>query len=140
MQYPVYFHYTHPAYRMPSSYDIKRVVSFMFEHEGYPLSRIDYILCSDDYLLQINQTHLNHNYYTDIITFDLSDSKGSGVVGEVYISCDRVRENAKIFTTSYLNELKRVILHGALHLCGYKDKTKTKQAEMREKEQFYLDI
>lgn len=139
MNYPVYFHYTNPLYKLPASKVLKQSLSFLFDNEGYKLLRIDYIFCSDAYLLHINQSHLNHNYYTDVITFDLSDTN-CAVVGEVYISCDRVKENAKIYKTSYQNELKRVILHGALHLCGYDDKTKQKQSAMRQKEQFYLDV
>ncbi len=139
MSHPIYFHYTNSLYKLPTSKELKKTINFLFSNEGYSLLRIDYVFCSDAYLLQINQSHLNHDYYTDIITFDLSENKDS-VIGEVYISCDRVKENAKIYKTSYQTELKRVILHGALHLCGYEDKTKRKQSVMRQKEQFYLNL
>jgi rRNA maturation RNase YbeY len=98
---------------------------------------IHYIFCDDAYLLHLNQAHLKHNTYTDIITFPLS-SKGEPVVAEIYISIDRVKENASKFQVPFLHELYRVIFHGALHLCGYKDKGKDEVELMRKKEDHYL--
>ena len=92
-----------------------------------------YIFCSDEALLEINQQFLNHDTYTDIITFDLSENDNE-LTGEIYISKDRVTENAKKFATAYEDELHRVIFHGALHLCGFKDKTKADSLEMRRQE------
>jgi probable rRNA maturation factor len=89
-----------------------------------------FIFCSDKYLLEINKTHLKHNFYTDIITFDLSENPGS-VMGEIYISTDRVRENAGKEGTTLIQELHRVIFHGVLHLCGYNDKSPAQKKEMR---------
>lgn len=86
----------------------------------------------------MNQTHLNHNTYTDIITFDLTEN-GERTKAEIYISVDRVKENAITYKTSFPLELHRVIFHGALHLCGYRDKTKSDQLEMRNQEDLYLN-
>ena len=90
---------------------------------------LSYIFCSDEYLLQKNQEFLNHDTLTDIITFDLSENE-SELIGEIYISVDRVRENAEKFSIDYNNELHRVIFHGALHLCGFKDKKRDDKSKM----------
>jgi probable rRNA maturation factor len=99
---------------------------------------VSYIFCSDIYLLQVNQQFLNHNYFTDIITFD--NSAGDGlIVGDVFISVDRIRENAAKYKVSVTDELHRVIIHGALHLVGYTDKTPADKEKMTLKEDFYLN-
>ncbi len=115
---------------------LREFLPIIFRREKKKLRSLQYVFCSDEYLLQINKGFLKHDYYTDIITFDLSSS--SEVEGEVYISLDRVKENALSFSQSYYKELLRVIIHGALHLCGYKDKTKSQVAEMRKTEDLYL--
>jgi probable rRNA maturation factor len=92
-----------------------------------------YIFCSDEYLLQMNQQFLDHDTFTDIITFDISEDD-TELVGEIYISADRVKENAAKFGVAYVNELHRVIFHGALHLCGFKDKKKEDKEMMRTQE------
>lgn len=115
----------------------KELVKNVFINENVAFDTIDYIFCSDEYLLEINRQALNHDYYTDIITFPLQD-KDEPVTAEVYVSVDRVKENAEAHNTTYKMELARVIAHGALHLCGYKDKTKTQIAQMRAKEAFYI--
>lgn len=97
--------------------------------EGYSPGEINYIFCSDKYLLDLNISYLNHNTYTDIITFNNSD-EDKEVCGDIFISIDRVKENSTKLSTEFDNELKRVIIHGILHLCGYKDKTKNEQSEM----------
>ena len=102
------------------------------------LEQLSYVFCSDDYLLGINRQFLQHDFYTDIITFDLS-SDARTLNAEIYISVDRVKENAKIVGVSFKEELHRVIFHGALHLCGYKDKTKPQQTIMRQKEGLYIN-
>jgi len=109
---------------------LKSFIDFIFKSEKRELLSLAYIFCSDDYLLKINKDFLNHDYYTDIITFNLSSSR-ERVEGEVYISIDRVKENSLDLNTSFQNELHRVIFHGALHLCGYKDKTTLEQMKMR---------
>ena len=99
------------------------------------LASLQFIFCSDDFLLDINKQYLKHNYYTDIITFNL----GADVIeGEIYISIDRVKENAANYNTSFKRELHRVIFHGVLHLCGYKDKLNEEKMIMRAKEVRYL--
>jgi probable rRNA maturation factor len=105
--------------------------------ENYESGEITIVFCTDDYLLEINKTYLNHDFYTDIITFDYSGN--DFVSGDLFISVDRVKDNAESFSVSFDNELKRVIYHGVLHLCGYKDKTEKDEKEMREKENFYMN-
>ena len=105
--------------------------------EGFELSAITYIFCSDDYLLNINRQYLDHDTYTDIITFDNSELKGI-VFGDIFISIDRIRENATQFDVTETNELHRVIIHGVLHLLGYKDKSPADQKKMTQKEDYYL--
>lgn len=97
---------------------------------------MNYIFCSDTRLLEINKKFLNHDYYTDIISFDFSE--GVSTQAEVYISIDRVKENARGLGVSFKSELHRVVFHGALHLCGYGDKTKKARETMRKKEDYYL--
>ncbi|MFZ1676116.1 MAG: rRNA maturation RNase YbeY [Saprospiraceae bacterium] len=104
--------------------------------EGYELDRIDYIFCSDEFLLDINRTHLQHDDYTDIITFPLEENP---IVGEIYISIDRVRENASSFHIAFEEELHRVMIHGVLHLCGYDDHEDDDIQEIRAKEEEYLN-
>jgi rRNA maturation RNase YbeY len=101
--------------------------------EGFLIHELNYIFCDDDYLLKINQDYLQHDYLTDIITFDYVS--GKNVSGDLYISIDRVKENAKEFNVSFDNELKRVMIHGVLHLMGYSDKTEAATVEMRAKEE-----
>ena len=108
------------------------------QKEGYRLGELSYNFCSDEQLLEININHLNHNFYTDIITFELNED--NIVVGDVYISIDRVKDNAEQNQTTFTNELQRVIIHGVLHLCGYKDKSNKEAATMRQKEDYYLSL
>lgn len=100
------------------------------------LHSLNYVFCSDQRLLEINRQFLHHNYYTDIITFDLSE--GVSTHAEIYISVDRVKENARNLGVSFKSELHRVIFHGALHLCGYGDKDNKEMQEMRKIEDYYL--
>jgi probable rRNA maturation factor len=100
---------------------------------GFSVSDIQYIFCSDEYLLDINRNFLQHDYFTDIITFDLSEKKGE-LYSEIYISIPRVKENAKDFGVTFQEELYRVMAHGVLHLCGLKDKTPQQEKKMREAE------
>ena len=116
---------------------LRQFLVSLFKKEGKKLGDLQYIFCSDDYLLDINRQYLNHDYYTDIITFDLSE-KGHPINAEIYISVDRVQDNAREYGNSIKKELHRVIFHGALHLCGYKDKTAAQQKEMRQMEEQYL--
>lgn len=103
--------------------------------ENQSIGQVDFILCSDDYLLEINKEHLNHDYYTDIITFPLG---ADPIEANVFISVDRVMENAQLYKVNLVDELHRVIIHGVLHLFGYKDKTEDEQITMRSKEDYFL--
>ena len=116
---------------------LKEFISMLFKREKTPLAEIQYIFCSDQYLLEINRQYLKHDYYTDIITFDLSEP-GQPINAEIYISVDRVRENAREFNSSIKRELHRVVFHGALHLVGYKDKGREEESKMRKMEEKYL--
>ena len=100
--------------------------------EGKNLGEINYIFCDDEYLLSINQQYLDHDTYTDIISFDTSE--GNDLSGDIFISVERIKENAQQFNVSVDDELKRVLAHGILHFCGYKDKTDDEAKLMREKE------
>jgi len=100
---------------------------------------LTYVFCSDDYLLDINRNFLQHDYYTDIITFDLSENNKQ-TIAEIYVSLDRIKDNAKTLETSPKDETLRVIFHGALHLCGYKDKSKADIKTMRAKEEYYIGL
>jgi len=116
---------------------LKAAVAGLMKDEGKSFVSLDYIFCSDEYLLEINQNFLNHDDLTDIITFDLSDNKEK-LKGEIYISVERVLDNSLLFNSTFRDELARVVFHGALHLCGYKDKSKKELVEIREKEDYYL--
>ena len=118
---------------------LKSFIEFLFNSEKKELLYLSYIFCSDSQLLKINQDFLAHDFYTDIITFDMS-SKSAKVEGEIYISVDRVKDNSLLYVTEYNTELHRVIFHGALHLCGYKDKTAQQKILMRELEDKYLNL
>lgn len=106
--------------------------------EGYNLGDLNLVFCSDSYLLQVNQEYLNHDYYTDIITFDYTNDNLAS--GDLFISIDRVRDNANSYKVEFLNELQRVVVHGVLHLLGYKDKSENDEKLMRQKENEYLKI
>ena len=112
-------------------------LSKTIQEEGFLLGDITVIFVTDGYLLEMNKKHLNHDYYTDIITFDYCE--GNIISGDLFISLDRVRENASTFDTPFLVELKRVMIHGVLHLCGHKDKTKEEEENMRSLENKYLN-
>ena len=116
---------------------LKSFIEKKVKKEGYTIDSLTYVFCSDKYLLKINKDFLSHDYYTDIISFDLSEIPRQ-LIGEVYISVDRVRDNAKTHGTSLKEELHRVIFHGALHFCGYKDKKPADAKKMREMEDHWL--
>ncbi|NBT08218.1 MAG: rRNA maturation RNase YbeY [Chitinophagia bacterium] len=116
---------------------LKTFIEKSLKKEGMIIETLQYIFCSDKYLLGINKSYLQHDYYTDIISFDLSETKGR-LIGEVYISIDRVKDNAKTHKTSLKEELLRVIFHGALHFCGYKDKKAADIKKMRAQEDKWL--
>jgi rRNA maturation RNase YbeY len=118
---------------------LKSFIESIFKKEKKILGGINYIFCSDEMLLKINQDFLQHNYFTDIITFGLNEP-GEAIAAEIYVSIDRVKDNAQQQGVSYQNEMQRVLFHGALHLCGYKDKKKSEIILMRQKEDQYLQL
>lgn len=118
---------------------LKLFIELMFKMENKAIKKLSIIFCSDDYLLGINMEFLKHNIYTDIITFNLSP-QGSGMEAEIYISVDRLKDNAKKLNISFIQEIHRVVFHGVIHLCGYKDKTKKEVKLMRLKEDHYLKL
>lgn len=118
---------------------IKKWLQSIASEENFKIKDLNYVFCTDEYLLDINIQHLNHDSYTDIITFDFSSDTSLPIIdAEIYISVDRVRENATKFDKTLPNELSRVLTHGILHLCGYKDKSSSEQKIMREKEDYYI--
>lgn len=119
--------------------NITKVIKLIAEDNKQNIEQIDYIFVSDDELLKINISALNHDFYTDIITFDYTDSN-SGIEAEIYISIDRIEENAKKYNEVFHVELLRVIFHGVLHCVGYKDKSKTDSEIMRKQENKYINI
>ncbi len=110
------------------------------DKEGRIIEEINFIFCSDDYLLKINNKYLQHNYYTDIITFDNSDDEQHSLQGDVFISIDRVKENSITMGTSFEDEISRIMVHGLLHLIGYNDKTEEDKKTMSAKENAYLSL
>ena len=106
--------------------------------EGFKVGELSYLFVSDEELLETNKTFLQHDYYTDIISFDYT--LGKLISGEMHLSIDRIKDNAKQFSNSFKDELHRVIIHGILHYCGYKDKTESEQKTMRAKEDYYLSL
>lgn len=124
-------------YRLEHKTKIRQWINSVAEQEKHQILQVNYIFCNDEYLLQLNQQYLNHQTYTDIITFDNSDEKGF-IESDIFISLSRVKENATTFKVRFIYELYRVMIHGLLHLCGFADKTKTEKKVMRNKEDFYL--
>jgi rRNA maturation RNase YbeY len=107
-------------------------ITKVIQSENKKAGDITYVFCDDEYMLEINKKYLNHDYYTDIISFDYS--VGNELHGDIFVSIDRVRENASSFNVSFAEELKRVIIHGVLHYCGYQDKSPKEDLQMRIKE------
>ena len=112
--------------------DIENWVYRVVASEQRSLGEVSFIFCDDEYLLDINKRFLNHDYYTDIISFD--STMGTEINGDIFISIERVKDNASEFSVTFVEELHRVIIHGVLHFCGYKDKSDSEEKEMRAKE------
>ncbi len=119
-------------FELPNENQIISWISQIISSENKKEGDINYIFCDDDYILEINKQYLQHDYYTDIISFDYS--VGNELHGDIFVSIERVRENATDFNVAFENELKRVLAHGILHYCGYKDKTPNDKKTMRNKE------
>jgi rRNA maturation RNase YbeY len=133
----IFFNNADKSTSLRSRTELKTFINKQCLKEGVQIETLQYVFCSDKFLLDINKRYLNHNFYTDIISFDLSDQKGQ-LIGDVYISIDRVKENAKTEGSLYTHELLRVIFHGALHFCGYKDKKPSDAKKMRQMEDLWL--
>ena len=121
--------------------EIEKVGNWIYnaiENEKCFTGNVTYIFCSDNYLLEVNRKYLNHDYLTDVITFDYV--KNHKISGDIFISVDRTKENAEIYNVSHETELLRVMIHGVLHLVGYDDQTDEQEAEIHQKEDFYLNI
>ena len=127
------------SFTLKQKNDIRDWIKKTILTEGKKPGYLSFIFCDDEYLLQINQQYLNHDTFTDIITFDNSEEEEL-IEGDIFISLDRIKENAVNFDTSEKDELHRVIIHGVLHLLGYKDKTKAAKEQMSSKEDHYLNI
>lgn len=128
-----------PRFKLSNPRKVTAWIKSTIKKEKTTLISLNYIFCTDEYLHDMNVEFLKHDTFTDIITFNYNPSK-TEIEGEIYISIDRVRENAKSFETDFQTELNRVIIHGVLHLIGYNDKTKAQKATMREKEDTYLSL
>lgn len=126
------------SYKIKNKTALRLWITETIQAEGFKLKELTYIFCSDNYLLQLNKQYLNHDTYTDIITFDNSSIEDV-VLGDIFISIERIRENAVKFNITEEDELHRVIIHGALHLVGYKDKAASDKEKMTFKEDFYLN-
>lgn len=122
----------------PLDEQLKNWLEKIILSEGKKLGDINYIFCDDEYLLKVNQDYLQHDYYTDIITFDYV--KGKTISGDIFVSIERIEDNATTLSKDFDSEFHRVLAHGILHLCGYKDKSPEEEQIMREKEDFYIRL
>ena len=128
--------YALPKKRLTSAW-----LKSLAQQEGYALGEVNYIFCSAEHLLEMNRQFLGHDYFTDVITFDYSDRKGTKIVaGDVFIDVDTVADNARIYGTTKTNEMHRILAHGVLHLCGQKDKSPRDEKQMHRKEDKYLKL
>ncbi len=125
------------AYKLAQKQRVRQWLTAQAKQEGVKIGELNYVFCSDEYLLQVNRDHLDHDYYTDIITFDNSETEGV-IEGDIFVSVDRVADNAGQLGVVPDQEMRRVLAHGLLHLCGYGDKTPDDQQAMRAKEDQWL--
>ncbi|EDM36343.1 hypothetical protein PBAL39_11582 [Pedobacter sp. BAL39] len=135
----IHFFTEETTYTLKKKTIIKDWIKATISNEGHELQELNFILCSDEYLLRINQEYLNHDTYTDVITFDHSEALKM-IAGDIFISIERIQENAKNFGHTTQQELCRVMIHGTLHLLGYKDKGKAAKTLMTQKEDQYLAL
>lgn len=135
----IYFHNEAPmTYRLRNIRKVRKWLLDLARKEGFDISNLNYVFCTDNYLHQINVDYLQHDTLTDIITFDQSEEENT-IEGDIFISIERVKENAKLESVSMRKELLRVLAHGLLHLIGYDDKSASLKKKMREKEDYYLN-
>lgn len=134
----IHFHQEETDFILPKEVHTKNWIAKTISQEGKSCGELNFIFCSDEYLLSINKEHLDHDTFTDIITFNYVEA--NLISGDIFISIDRVKENANKFSVPFLHELHRVIIHGVLHLIGYDDKNAVDAQEIRLKEDFYLTL
>lgn len=127
------------TFKFPQKAKTKVWIKNVAQKEGAVIDELNFIFCSDTYLKDINIQYLQHDYFTDIITFDNSEEE-KNLTGDIFISIDRIKENSQSFSTTFEQELRRVIIHGVLHLIGFGDKTEEEQKQMRQKEDQYLSL
>jgi len=135
----IHFYFDKVNVTLKNRKKLKNFVARIIAREKRRLSTLNYVFCNDKTLLEINRKYLNHDFYTDVIAFDLSFSPKE-ILADIYISTDRVRENAKNLNVPLKEELPRVMFHGLLHLCGYNDKTQVQKKVMRKRENLYVDL
>jgi len=135
----IYFFNEEVTYVLRYKNNLRNWIVSTLNTEGYVLRSVNFIFCSDQFLHTTNIKYLKHDTFTDIITFDTSEVKEE-ISGDIFISIDRIKENAKTFKVNFKNELHRVMIHGILHLLGYKDKTKKEREMMKSKEDYYLSL
>lgn len=126
------------ACHLPARKKLKAFIGFILKNEGFLLGKLSFIFCDDVYLLELNRKYLKHDFYTDILSFPLSARPDNMISGEIYISVERVKENAKELENPIQREMHRVIFHGVLHFCRHKDKSEKARTEMRSLEDKYL--
>lgn len=138
---PVHYHTDDCTYRLPHKRLTAQWLHEVAHSEGFALGEVNYIFCSARKLLEMNRQYLGHDYFTDVITFDYSDRRGERIVaGDVFIDVETVADNARTYGAPHLWEMRRVVVHGLLHLCGQGDKTPRTNARMHRKEDKYLQL
>ena len=138
MSQSIHFHQEEISFQIQNIKALRLWITKSAFMENKNIENLSFIFCSDEYLLKINKNYLTHDFYTDVISFDYTEE--NLVSGDIFISIDRVKENAIIFSSSIKDELHRIIIHGLLHLLGYSDKTPRLKAIMKDKEDFYLSL
>lgn len=140
MANPIQFFNEEIDFKLSHKSAVRKWITHIISVEGQSIDELNIIFCSDDYLLNINQQYLDHDYFTDIITFDNREETGHPISSDIFISIDRVRDNANNLSLPFTSELHRVIIHGVLHLLGQGDKTKDQKAEMSKREEASLSL
>lgn len=125
-------------FRLKDVTKVKQLLHTLTSHEGFYIENLSIVFVTDDFLYDLNVKYLNHDYYTDIITFDYSNDRTNAINGELYISLERAKDNAKDLQITLQDEVRRLLIHGVLHLCGYEDSTPASKQIMRSKEDHYL--
>ena len=133
------FHFQSEFFTIPNKGKLKKHIEYIFNTENKIFTDLNIIFCSDKFLLKINTQYLSHDFYTDVITFNLSQNRNE-IIGEIYISVQRVKENARSLSIPFFIELHRVMYHGVLHLCGYNDANQKSKRLIRKREECYLHI